>query len=125
MPDVQISETLAYMADRFEIDLASLAEDAITDRILRDPMSALTARMERALLAAREEGRRFGHKHIGCEHVFLAILLDPHAIPSQILRDMGAADDVVQRLRALLGSECYNRPPVGDRHGKDDSSEKA
>ena len=125
MPDVEISETLAYMADRFQIDLSSLAEDALTDRILRDPMSGLTARMKTALLAAGEEARRFGHKHIGCEHVFLAILLDQHAIPSQMLREMGAADDVVQRIQTLLGSEWYTQPPVGDRGSEDDSSEKA
>jgi len=125
MPDVRISETLAHMADRFQIDLSSLAEDALTNVILRDPMSALTARMKRALLAAREEGRRLGHKHVGCEHVFLAILLDRHAIPSQILREVGAADDVVQRIQTLLRSEWYNRPPAGDRRCGDDTSERA
>ena len=125
MPDVRISETLAHMADRFQIDLSSLAEDAITDRILRDPISALTARLQRALLAAREEGRRLGHKHVGCEHVFLAILLDRDAIPSQILQEVGAADDVIQRIQTLLRSEWYNRPPAGDRRDGDDVSQEA
>lgn len=123
--EVPISPTLAHIAHRFGIDLSSLAEEALRDRILREPLPALTSRMAIALLTAREEGRRFGHAHIGCEHVFLAILLDRHSIPAQILRDMGAADDVVQQIQTLLGSDVYNRGLGRDRNDKDDSTEHA
>jgi ATP-dependent Clp protease ATP-binding subunit ClpA len=113
---VAISPTLAHMAERFDIDLSSLAEQALRDRILAEPTTALTARMTTALLTARQEGRRLGHSHIGCEHVFLGILLDKHSIPAQILQDMGVGEDVVQRIQTMLASDGYNRRVGGDRN---------
>ena len=123
--EVPISPTLAHIARRFDIDLSAVAEEALRDRILRQPLPALTSRMAIALLAARQEAQRFGHAHIGCEHVFLGILLDPHSIPTQILRDMGAADDVVQQIQTLLGSDVYNRGLGRDGNDKDNSTENA
>jgi hypothetical protein len=40
-----------------------------------------------------------GHKHIGTEHVFLAILLDGDALPTQMMERIGARNEVVQKLR--------------------------
>ena len=86
-------------------------DEALTGRILRDGLlDALTARMQRALLRAQEESRNRGHSHVGTEHVFLAILLDEHAIPTQILEEMGAADEIVRRLRQVFESPEYSRP---------------
>ncbi len=97
------------MAKRFNIDLSKYADEALGERILRDPVSALTARMQVALLAALKSAREFGHNHVGTEHVFLAILLDPHSLPSQILEDVGAKEDLVKRIQAMLASDSYNR----------------
>src|SRR5262249_5654470 len=123
--EVPISPTLAHIANRFDIDLSALADEALRDRILREPVTALTSRMAMALLTARQEAWRFGHAHIGCEHVFLAILLDPHSVPAQILRDIGAAHDVVQQIQTLLGSDVYNRGLGEDRNDKDNSTQHA
>jgi ATP-dependent Clp protease ATP-binding subunit ClpA len=76
---------------------------------VRDPVSALTSRMRKALVAAEQTAGELGHHHIGCEHVFLAILLDRHSIPSQILQQSGTLEEIVQRLQALLAGELYNR----------------
>ncbi len=110
---ISISPTLASLAKRFEIDLSEYADEALTERLLRDPVSVLTARMRTALLGAQKLARDFGHKHIGTEHVFLAILLDDHAIPSQIMDSMGTRNEVVGEIRAMLASESYNRPAPG------------
>ncbi|TMD14408.1 MAG: hypothetical protein E6J00_05635 [Chloroflexi bacterium] len=109
-PEVAISPTLAGIAKRFNIDLSALAEEALNDRMLRDPVSALTARMRIALLAGLEAARQSGQKHVGTEHVFLAILLDPHSIPSQMLNDIGVRDQLVKQIEALLASKSYNAP---------------
>jgi hypothetical protein len=112
-PGIPISPTLASLARRFDIDLSSLADEALTERILRDPMLALTARMRSALLAAQRLGRDFGHKHIGAEHVFLALLLDDNSLPSQIMQGTGTREEVVEKIRTMLASESYNRPVTG------------
>jgi ATP-dependent Clp protease ATP-binding subunit ClpA len=69
--------------------------------------------MRTAVLGAQKLARDFGHKHIGTEHVFLAILLDDHAIPSQIMESIGSRNEVVEKIRAMLASEPYNRPAPG------------
>jgi hypothetical protein len=107
---VPISPTLAELAQRLNIDLASVADGVLRDHLFREAMAGLTPRMKTAMLAAHEVSLRFGHSHIGCEHMFLAIVLDPESIPSQILRRGGSIDDVLQRLDSLLRSEQYNAP---------------
>jgi ATP-dependent Clp protease ATP-binding subunit ClpC len=57
---------------------------------------SMTPRMQTALLTAQENARDLGHNHIGCEHVILAILVDRHSLPAQILEESGAIDGVVQ-----------------------------
>jgi hypothetical protein len=106
--DVRISPTLAFTAKRFEIDLSSLADEALWERTLHDPVSALTTRMKVALLTARKTALDLGHHHVGTEHVFLGILLDASSLPSQILEDIGAKQAVVDRIRAMLASDSYN-----------------
>jgi ATP-dependent Clp protease ATP-binding subunit ClpA len=66
--------------------------------------------MRNALQSAQRLAGEFGHHHVGCEHVFLAILLDRNAIPTQILDETGATDTLLTRIRDILGSESYNRP---------------
>lgn len=108
--EVAISPTLATIAKRLNIDLAALADEALTQRIVRDSISALTPRMGTALLVAKETSGRFGQKHLGTEHIFLAILLDPHSIPSQILEDIGVREQVIKEIETMLASDAYNRP---------------
>jgi ATP-dependent Clp protease ATP-binding subunit ClpA len=88
-------------------------DEALSDRVLRDPVSDLTTRMRNVLIAAHVVAQEFGHKHIGTEHVFLAILLDGHAIPTQMMESIGARNEVIGQIRTLLASESYNRPASG------------
>ena len=110
---ISISPTLASLVKRFDIDLSAIADEALTERLIRDPVSALTARMRTALLAAQTLGREFGHKHMGTEHVFLAILLDDNAIPSQMMQSLGTRNEIVEKIRTMLASDSYNRPATG------------
>lgn len=99
--EVKITDDLALMAKRFGIDLASLADSLLRERILNGPTQALTPRMQRALLRAQEEARKHDQSYIGTEHVVLGIVLDPDSIPSQILKELGVADELVRRLQML------------------------
>jgi ATP-dependent Clp protease ATP-binding subunit ClpA len=108
--EVAISPALATIARRFNIDLSALADEALTERILRDSVRALTARMRTALVA-QETALRYEQKHLGTEHIFLAILLDPHSIPSQMLNEIGVREQVVKQIETMLAGEAYNRPP--------------
>ena len=66
--------------------------------------------MRTAFLVAHDTARQHGQTHVGTEHVFLAILLDPHSIPSQMLNEIGVREQVMKEIETLLASEPYNRP---------------
>ena len=74
------------------------------------PEAPLTTRMRNALHSAQKLAAQFGHRHVGCEHVFLAILLDRNAIPTQVVDEIEATASFVTRIRDILGSESANRP---------------
>src|SRR5579872_7484524 len=96
--EVSISPSLSSMARRFDIDLSALADETLTERILRDPLTALTPRMRTVLLAAQQIAHEYGHQHIGTEHVFLAILLDAHALPTQLLKKASTLDEITSQI---------------------------
>jgi hypothetical protein len=59
---------------------------------------------------AEQFAREFEQERVGTEHVFLAMISDLGAIPTQVLSsvtDLGAVD---ARLRDLLRSEGYLTP---------------
>jgi hypothetical protein len=117
MPDhpVNISPTVVFAARRFGVDLEAIASEAISEFMLREPVKELTSRMQRVLLAAREEAQRHGRARIGTEHVFLCILMDQASIPSRLLADMGMLDSVIERLQTI---------PSGDgNYTQDDKTE--
>ncbi len=107
---VAISPKLATIAERFKIDLSALADEVLLQRILRDSLGALTARMAIAFLVAQETAQRYGQKHLGTEHIFLAILLDPDSIPSQMMKDIGVREQVIKEIEAMLASDSWNGP---------------
>ena len=47
------------------------------------------------------------HGHVGVEHLFLAIIRDRWAVPTQVLSTMADLDDVESALVALLNSDSY------------------
>lgn len=73
-----------------------------------------TPRYERIIAGAARRADELGHDHIGAEHLFLAILGEKHAIPTQILAEMTDLAAVEERLHALLTSDSYaGREPTG------------
>ncbi|MFE2728192.1 Clp protease N-terminal domain-containing protein [Kitasatospora sp. NPDC059327] len=51
-----------------------------------------------------------GHEYVGVEHLFLAILADPRAVPTQVLTDFVPPEQVTAALHELLSSPGYNTP---------------
>lgn len=57
----------------------------------------LTEECKRVLAYAAEEADRFGHKHIGSEHLFLGLVREEKSFAGQILREHGASLKEVRR----------------------------
>jgi hypothetical protein len=70
----------------------------------------LTERAEEVLAAAAAQARAVGaNGFIGVEHIFLAIMGDPDAVPTQVVERLGYRDRVLEELLELLNSETYRR----------------
>jgi ATP-dependent Clp protease ATP-binding subunit ClpA len=68
-----------------------------------------TPRYQKILKSAAEIATVLGHQHVGVEHVFLAVIRDSDAVPTQVLAkvtDIGALDE---KLRVLMTSPSYNK----------------
>jgi len=76
---------------------------------------AETPRFHSALGAAAEIARSRGHSYIGVEHLFLAILRDPDAVPTQALAEIADVGAVEDRLLAIMNSAGYRTPSSGVR----------
>ena len=70
-------------------------------------MPKLTHRAVRALKGAEEASKEFGHEHVGCEHLLLGILRDPHSIPAQLMERDGSRQRILAELVALLSAASY------------------
>lgn len=57
----------------------------------------LTEECKRVLAYAAEEADRFGHSHIGTEHLFLGLLREEKSFAGQVLREHGASLKEVRR----------------------------
>jgi ATP-dependent Clp protease ATP-binding subunit ClpC len=58
--------------------------------------------------------RDMGHSHVGVEHLFLAMIRDPDAVPTQLLADVADLGRVEASLRQVMASASYNgSPPRG------------
>lgn len=66
------------------------------------PLNALTLRMRRTLVVAASHARAAGHRHIGTEHVLLALADDGDGIAGQVLTAAGVREEVRSNLRAVL-----------------------
>jgi ATP-dependent Clp protease ATP-binding subunit ClpC len=77
-----------------------------------------TPRYAEVLSNAAQLARQLGHQHVGVEHLFLAIIQDPHAIPTQVLAQIADLPEIEERLLGVMGSSAYStggstiyRPP--------------
>lgn len=65
----------------------------------------------RAILAnASAIARTLGHTYVGAEHLFLAIINDADAVPTQVLADTVNPAEVDAALRAVMESHGYTTP---------------
>ncbi len=64
-----------------------------------------------------------GHDYVGVEHLFLAIIHDRDAVPTQTLAHLVDLDEVEARLRDLMSSSLYAATSceVQDRPGHGES----
>ncbi|TDD98102.1 Clp protease N-terminal domain-containing protein [Actinomadura rubrisoli] len=79
-----------------------------------DPGPIHTPRYLRTITAADDLARRMGHPHAGAEHLFLALLRDKNAIPTQILSTKIDLDDLDAEIVALMTSAGYLRSSSDD-----------
>ena len=60
--------------------------------------------------AAQEATRVRADDYIGVEHIFLAILADQHALPTQVMAKLGVVGDARRELETVLKSEGHQTP---------------
>ncbi len=79
-----------------------------------DDRPAPTPRYFKILDASTELARRMGHSYVGVEHLFLAIIRDRAAVPTQVLAGLIDLERVEASLRDEMASYAYNGdPPAG------------
>jgi ATP-dependent Clp protease ATP-binding subunit ClpA len=61
-----------------------------------------TPRHQRVVDAAARMALEQGHDYVGVEHLFLAILSDPEAIPTRVMAELIDPDTVSARVRDLI-----------------------
>lgn len=77
-----------------------------------------TPRYRRLVAAASRIAGELGHHYVGAEHLFLAIVGDRRAVPTQVLARLVDLGQVEAELRALMASDEYKTsspftPPPG------------
>ncbi|WP_433655975.1 Clp protease N-terminal domain-containing protein [Nocardia sp. CA-128927] len=95
-PDEHVLVVPADEADRVRID-QHLTDQRPDDGLTRTP------RLVRVLDTAPDIAKAQGHDYVGVEHLMLAILADPHAVPTQHLRKLGLdPENIAQTLQESL-----------------------
>jgi ATP-dependent Clp protease ATP-binding subunit ClpC len=61
-----------------------------------------TPRYRRVVETAAQVARDLGHEYIGTEHLFLAILADPDAVPTQVMAELIEPAVVAARVRDVM-----------------------
>jgi ATP-dependent Clp protease ATP-binding subunit ClpA len=82
-----------------------------------------TPRYTALLAAAADLAHSMSHQYVGAEHLFLAIIRDPQAVPTQVLAAAIHPAEVEASLRTMMGSASYTTssrkkfaPPRADEH---------
>jgi ATP-dependent Clp protease ATP-binding subunit ClpA len=78
-----------------------------------------TPRYSAILASAVRLARELGHKYVGAEHLFLAVIRDPRAIPTQVLAETTNLPGIEERLLSIMGSSGYS---TGGSTGPDPQS---
>jgi ATP-dependent Clp protease ATP-binding subunit ClpA len=75
-------------------------------RVVAEPSPLPTPRFKRVVAACFQLAR--GKSYVGVEHLFLAIIHDRDAVPTQVLARMVDLDAVESALLDVMNSEAYN-----------------
>jgi ATP-dependent Clp protease ATP-binding subunit ClpA len=75
------------------------------------PAPTPTPRYKRVLAAAADLAREMGHSHVGTEHLFLAIIREREAVPTQVLAGITDLHQLEAELREVMASESYAGDP--------------
>ncbi|MGV9681018.1 Clp protease N-terminal domain-containing protein [Nocardia sp. NPDC003482] len=69
-----------------------------------------TPRYQQVIAAAAVAANDMGHNYVGVEHLFLAIVRDPWAVPTQALRRIGVEGPAIEEvLLSIMRSDGYNK----------------
>lgn len=68
------------------------------------PLNALTPRSRRVLVGAGELAEQAGHRHIGTEHLLLALADDPDGIAGQILDRLGVREKAIHETALVVAT---------------------
>jgi ATP-dependent Clp protease ATP-binding subunit ClpA len=71
-----------------------------------------TPRYRRILRDAEEIARGLSHGYVGVEHLFLAVIRDRDAVPTQVLSESADLGQLETALLALLDSDGYRAGPA-------------
>jgi ATP-dependent Clp protease ATP-binding subunit ClpA len=61
-----------------------------------------TPRYRQVVEVTAKMARDLGHEYVGTEHLFLAILADPDAVPTQVMADLIELAVVAARVRDVM-----------------------
>jgi ATP-dependent Clp protease ATP-binding subunit ClpA len=71
-----------------------------------------TPRYAETISRAAEIAAEMDHSYVGVEHLFLAVLSDPRAVPTQVLERHISARVIEARLVREMESDPYNTPTL-------------
>ncbi|WP_420712573.1 Clp protease N-terminal domain-containing protein [Streptomyces sp. PsTaAH-124] len=75
--------------------------------IVADDHPVPTPRFHQIVKDAQAIARAMGHSYAGVEHLFLAILRDPEAVPTQTLSELISVETVSSHLEEVMRSPSY------------------
>ncbi|MET9518787.1 Clp protease N-terminal domain-containing protein [Streptomyces sp. NPDC002994] len=67
-----------------------------------------TPRFDALVAEAGRIATGLGHGHTGAEHLLLAVVRDPDAVPTRVLAELVEPADIEKRLLALMTSPAYH-----------------
>lgn len=73
-----------------------------------------TPRYRRVLESATGIAREMGHSYLGVEHLFLAVIGDRAAVPTQVLARATDLDQLEASLLEVMAAESYRGKPPED-----------
>jgi ATP-dependent Clp protease ATP-binding subunit ClpA len=69
-----------------------------------------TPRYTAVVNKAEQIAREMGHRHVGVEHLFLAIAANKRSIPTQVLLKYGCLPEAEADVKATMLSPGYSAP---------------